>query len=293
MSIFTGSGVAIITPFNKDKTVDFNTFKKLINFQIENGTDAIIVCGTTGEASTLSFEEHIEVVKFCVDEVNKRVPVIAGASSNDTKKSVRLCQKCEEMGVDGLLTITPYYNKTTQKGLINHFKLLANSVALPIILYNVPSRTGLNMEKETVLELSLVKNIVGLKEASNNIIQVGEILSLCPKDFYVYSGNDNQILPVLSFGGKGVISVLANIMPKQTSSMIKAFFNNQFEISKDIQLNLLELINTLFLEINPIPIKTALELMGFGKAIFREPLIDITKDNLIKLKACMQKYNLI
>ncbi len=293
MSIFTGSGVAIVTPFKQDKTIDFDAFEKLINFQIENKTDAIIVCGTTGEASTLTEEEHIEAVKFCVEKTAKRVPVIAGAGSNSTMRSLSLCKKCEEVGVDGLLVITPYYNKTTQKGIINHYKILAENVNLPIILYNVPSRTGLNMTPKTVLELSKIKNIVGIKEASGNISQVVEIASICPEDFYIYSGNDNHILPILSIGGKGVISVLANIVPKDTHNMIEKFLNGDLKTSKKLQLSTIELINALFCEVNPIPVKTALELMGYGKAYFREPLLNMEEEDFIALKNTMKNYNLI
>lgn len=293
MSIFTGSGVAIVTPFKEDKTVDFVAFEKLINFQIENNTDAIIVCGTTGEPSTLTEEERFEVIKFCVDKVAKRVPVIAGAGCNDTMQSVKMCKRCEEIGVDGLLIVTPYYNKTTQKGIINHYKIIAESVKLPIILYNVPSRTGLNMLPKTVLELSKVDNIVGIKEASGNISQIVEIASICKEDFYIYSGNDNQILPILSIGGKGVISVMANIIPKDTHNIIQKFLDNDFEESKKIQLLSVELASALFCEVSPIPVKTALEIMGYGKAYFRQPLIDMEPDNIIVLKNAMKNYGLI
>ncbi len=293
MSIFTGSGVAIVTPFKDDKTVDFETFERLIDFQIENKTDAIVVCGTTGEPTTLTEEERFEVIKFCVEKVNKRVPVIAGAGSNNTRHSVELCKKCEKIGVDGLLVVTPYYNKTTQMGLINHYKIIAQSVNIPIILYNVPSRTGLNMSPKTILELSKIENIVALKEASGDMSQIMEIASICPKDFYIYSGNDNNILPLLSIGGKGVISVMANVVPKATHNIIKEFLDGDLEKSRDIQLSLIELINVLFCEVSPIPVKTALELMGYGKANFREPLINIGDDNLIALKDTLKKYKLI
>lgn len=293
MSIFTGSGVAIVTPFKQDKTVDFEAFEKLIDFQIENSTDAIIVCGTTGEPSTLTEEERFEVIKFCVEKVARRVPVIAGAGSNDTMHSVKLCKKCEEIGVDGLLIVTPYYNKTTQRGIINHYKILAQSVSLPIILYNVPSRTGLNMLPKTVLELSKIDNIVGIKEASGNISQIVEIASICPKDFYIYSGNDNQILPILSIGGKGVISVMANIIPKDTHNIVDIFLNGDFEKSKALQLSVIELANALFCEVSPIPVKTALEIMGYGKAYFREPLMDMEQDDVVVLKDAMKNYGLI
>lgn len=293
MSIFTGSGVAIVTPFKEDKTIDFETFEKHIEFQIENKTDAIIVCGTTGEPSTLIEEEYTKVIKFCVEKVNKRVPVIAGAGKNSTKHSIELCKICENIGVDGVLIVTPYYNKTTQKGLINHYKMIAQSTSLPIILYNVPSRTGINMLPSTVFELSKVDNIVGLKEASSDIAQIMETLSLCSKDFYIYTGNDNNILPVLSVGGKGVISVMANILPKDTHNIVEEFFNGNIEKSRDIQLSLTELIKALFCEVSPIPVKTALEFIGYGKANFREPLINMEESNINILKDAMKKYNLI
>ena len=293
MSIFTGSGVAIVTPFKEDKTIDFEAFERLINFQIENGTDAIIVCGTTGEPSTLTDEEKFQVIKFCVEKVNKRVPVIAGAGSNNTMHSVSLCKKCEEIGVDGLLIVTPYYNKTTQQGIINHYKILAQSVKLPIILYNVPSRTGLNMLPKTVLELSKIDNIVGVKEASGNISQVVEIASICDKDFYIYSGNDNQIVPILSIGGKGVISVMANIIPEDTHNIVQSFLNGNIEESKNLQLSTVELNNALFCEVSPIPVKTALDILGYGKAYFREPLVDMEEKDVIILKEAMKNYGLI
>lgn len=293
MSIFSGSGVAIITPFNDDKSIDFITFEKLIEFQIQNSTDAIIVCGTTGEASTLSTDEHINAVKFCVDIVNNRVPVIAGSGSNSTSHSLHLSKMCQKAGVDGLLVVTPYYNKTTQKGLINHYKILAENVDLPIILYNVPSRTGLNISPETVLELSKISNIVGIKEASGDISQAVRIASICPNDFYIYTGNDDQVLPILSVGGKGVISVLANIAPKDTHDMVHSFFNGDFQKSKALQLNAIELVNSLFCEVNPIPVKTALSLMGFGKVNFREPLLEMERQDFINLKLAMEHYKLI
>lgn len=293
MSIFTGSGVAIVTPFKDDETIDFEKFENLVNFQIENGTDAIIVCGTTGEPSTMTEQEKLDLIKFCVEKVNKRVPVICGAGTNNTAQSVDFCKKCEFLGVDGLLIVTPYYNKTTQKGLIHHYKTIANNTTLPIILYNVPSRTGLNMMPKTVLELSKIKNIVGIKEASGNISQVVEIASLCNDDFYIYSGNDNQILPILSIGGKGVISVMANIIPKDTHNIIKYFFDNNIEESKKLQLKTVELSNTLFCEVSPIPVKTALEIMGYGKANFRLPLIHMEEENIQTLKKVMTNYGLI
>lgn len=293
MSIFTGSGVAIVTPFKEDKSVDYVAFKRLIEFQIKNNTDAIIVCGTTGETCTLTKEEHINVVKFCVENVAHRIPVIAGAGSNNTAHTLSLCSEFENIGLDGLLIVTPYYNKTTQKGLINYYTTIAKNTKLPIILYNVPSRTGLNIEVDTVIELSKIDNIVGIKDASGNISQVINIASLCDDDFYIYSGNDDQILPILSIGGKGVISVFANIAPKQTHDIIDKFMQGDFETSKKLQLQYISIINSLFCEVSPIPVKTALDIMGHTKCVFREPLIDIDKDNYNLIKQMLEKHNLI
>ncbi len=292
MSLFIGSGVAIVTPFKSDKSVDYNEFEKLIEFQIINNTDAIIVCGTTGEASTLSKKEHLEVVEFCVKTVNKRVPVIAGSGKNNTKEAIEVSKECEKLGVDGLLVVTPYYNKTTQRGLVNYYKNIADSVELPIILYNVPSRTAVNIEPSTVLELSKIKNIVAIKEASGNISQVAKIASICDSNFYIYSGNDDQIVPILSLGGKGAISVVANIAPKETHDIIELFLNNNIVESKELQLELLELIEAMFIEVNPIPVKTALSLMGYNSCDFREPLIQMEEKNIDTLKSILEKYNL-
>lgn len=292
MSIFTGSGTAIVTPFNNDGTINFSALENIINFQIENNTDAIIICGTTGEASTLTDEEQIDAIKFTVDVVKKRVPVIAGAGSNHTESGVNLCEKSEEVGADGLLIVTPYYNKTTQKGLIKYYETIASSVSLPIIMYNVPSRTGLNIEPSTVLHLSKISNIVGIKEASGNISQIAKICTYANDEFYVYSGNDDHILPVLSLGGKGVISVLSNIIPKDVHNMVKLFLDGNITDSLNIQLNAMELINSLFSEVNPIPIKTALNLMGFNAGKLREPLVEMEEQNLQRLKTSMKNYGL-
>ena len=246
MPIFTGSGVAIVTPFNEDETINYPELERLIEFQIENGTDSIVICGTTGEASTLTDEEQIECIKFTVDVVNKRVPVIAGAGSNHTSHAIELAQGCEKVGADAVLIVTPYYNKTTQKGLIKHYKMIAESINIPIILYNVPSRTGLNITPQTCYELSKIKNIVGIKEASGNLSQVAEIAALCGEDFHIYSGNDDQILPVLSLGGLGVISVLANIMPKETHDMVASYLEGDTKKATKLQLEYLNLVNQLF-----------------------------------------------
>lgn len=242
MAIFTGAGVAIITPMKENGEVNYEAFAKLIDFQIENGTDAIIVCGTTGEASTLSHEEHLAVIKYCVEKVAGRVPVIAGTGSNCTETAIYLSQEAEKSGVDGLLVVTPYYNKATQKGLYEHFKLIADAVKVPVILYNVPSRTGCNITPETVVRLCKdVENIVGVKEASGNISQVAKLMYLADGCVDVYSGNDDQIVPVLSLGGKGVISVLSNVAPKQTHDICEYYFNG--EVEKSMQEQLLSLIH--------------------------------------------------
>lgn len=293
MCNFEGSGVAIVTPFNEDLSIDFETLGNLIDFQVENETDAIIICGTTGEASTLSKEEHIKVVDFTVKKVAKRIPVIAGTGKNSTKDTIELSNECEKLGVDGLLIVTPYYNKATQKGLVNHYKKIAENTTLPIILYNVPSRTSLNMTPETVFELSKVDSIVGVKEASGDISQVAEISRLCGENFYVYSGNDDQILPILSLGAKGVISVMANVIPKDTHDIVYAFQNGDIKKSRELQLKVLTLIKGLFCELNPIPVKKAVELIGYGTSNLREPLTQIENDDLEKLKLAMKEYGLL
>ena len=291
--LFTGSGVAIVTPFNENGSINFDSLKNLIEFQIKNNTDAIIICGTTGESSTLSNEEHLEAVRFTVDTVNKRIPVIAGAGSNDTEHGVYLCKEAQKAGADGLLLVTPYYNKTTQKGLIEHYKRMAHSVDIPILLYNVASRTGLNIAPQTVYELSKIENIVGIKEANGNISQVTQIAALCGEDFAIYSGNDNEILPVLALGGKGVISVVANILPQETHDLTQRFFDGDIKGSRELQLKLLPLIDALFLEVNPIPVKAALNLMNMNAGKYRRPLLEMEAHNLEILKKEMKNYGLI
>lgn len=290
--IFKGAAVAIITPFNEEG-INFDELKKLIDFNIENGTDAIVIAGTTGESSTMSDEEHKSVIKFTVDYVNKRIPVIAGTGSNDTLYAVELSQYAEEVGVDGLLIVTPYYNKTTQAGLVKHYNYIADRVNIPIILYNVPSRTGVNITPKTCLELSKHKNIVAIKEASGNLSQVAEIRALCGDELEIYSGNDDQILPVLSLGGKGVISVLSNVAPKETHDICQLFFDGKIEESTKIQLEYLDLINALFIEVNPIPVKTALNLMGYNAGNLRMPLFPMEECNLEVLKKELKARNLI
>lgn len=293
MSIFTGAGVALVTPTFPDGTVNFEKMKELIEFQLANDTDALIICGTTGEASTLSDEVQIECVRFAVEVTKGRVPVIAGAGSNDTAHCIDLAKGCENAGADAVLLVTPYYNKATQKGLILHYTAVAESLSIPIILYNVPGRTGCNIAPKTVLELSKVKNIVAVKEASGNLSQVAEIAALVGPDFDIYSGNDDQILPILSLGGKGVISVLSNIAPKETHDMVVKFFHGDLKGSIALQLGAIELISALFCEVNPIPVKTALDLMGYEVGPCRMPLCAMEDKNLETLKKAMKNYGLI
>jgi len=275
--IFTGAGVAIITPFTENG-VNYDKLGELIEFQIREGIDSIIICGTTGEASTMPDEEHKAVIKYTVEKVNKRVPVIAGTGSNDTIHAVELSKYAEEVGADAILSVTPYYNKTTQKGLYEHFKLIAESIKIPVVLYNVPGRTGLNIEPKTVKQLAEIENIVAIKEC--NINQVGEIISICPPDFTVYSGNDDMVVPLLALGGKGVISVMANIIPKKTHELVATFLDGNVEESRKIQLSLLNLIKALFIEVSPIPVKAAMNLMGMEVGKCRLPLTDMTEKTL-------------
>lgn len=293
MALFTGSGVAIVTPFREDGSVNYDAFAKLIDFQIENGTDAIIVCGTTGEASTLTDDEQIETIRFCVEKVNKRVPVIAGAGSNHTAHGIELCKKSRNAGADGLLIVTPYYNKTSQKGLITYYTNMAGSVDIPVIIYSVKSRTGLNIAPETVKKLCEIDNIVAIKEASGDMSQVARISALCGDRLDIYSGNDDQIIPLLSLGGKGVISVLANVAPKNTHDMVKKFLDGDIEESKKLQLDAIELIDALFCEVNPVPVKAALNMMGMNAGGYREPLVEMEQANYSKLKAALKNYGLI
>lgn len=289
--IFEGSGVALITPF-KDGKVNYEKMGELIEWHIANKTDSIIVCGTTGESATMTDEERKTTIKFVVDKVNKRIPVIAGSGSNNTAYSIELSKYCQGIGVDGLLIVTPYYNKTTQDGLIKHYTTIANSVDLPIILYNVPGRTGVNIKPSTVEKLSKVENIVAIKEASGDISQVAEIARLCGEDFAIYSGNDDQIVPILSLGGSGVISVLANILPKETHDIVEKYLSGDVVESRKLQLGVNELVSSLFIEVNPIPVKAAMNLMGMEAGELRLPLIDISKQNLEILRNNMVKYGI-
>lgn len=287
---FTGSGVAIITPFDGLKT-NYDELGNLIEFHISNKTDAIIICGTTGEASTMPNEEHLAAIEYTVKKVNKRVPVIAGTGSNDTAHAIELTKQAEEIGADAILSVTPYYNKTTQKGLISHFTAIANAVKIPVILYNVPSRTGMSFSIDTLKELAKVENIVAVKEASGNISYMAKVAAEVP-ELYIYSGNDDMIVPTLSLGGKGVISVVANILPEETHNICEYYFNGDVTKSRDLQLKMLNLINTLFIEVNPVPIKTAMNLMGFKAGNLRMPLVDMESGNLDKLKKAMTDFGL-
>lgn len=289
-ALFIGSATAIVTPFTEDG-VNYPALAEFIEFQISNGTDAIVVCGTTGEASTMPDEEHIEVIKFTVDIVNKRIPVIGGTGSNDTRHAIELSKEAEAVGVDGILSVTPYYNKATQKGLCQHFRMIADSVKVPIVMYNVPSRTGMNMNPETVKALSEIDNIVAIKEC--NLGQVGDIVKLCSSDFSVYSGDDPVNLPVLSLGGKGVISVMANIIPRDTHDMVMNFFQGDINGAIKMQLQTLNLIKALFSEVNPIPVKAAVNLLGFKAGPCRMPLTEISESDLEFLCREMKAYGLI
>ena len=294
MAIFTGAGVAIITPMNSDGSVNYEEFAKLIDFQIDNQTDSIIVCGTTGESATLSEEEHSEVIRFCIKHVNGRVPVIAGTGSNCTETAVKLSKEAEEAGADGLLVVTPYYNKATQNGLIAHYTDIANAVKIPIIMYNVPSRTGCNILPATAAKLfKEVDNIVGIKEASGDISQVATLMALTNGEIDLYSGNDDQIVPIMSLGGKGVISVLSNIAPRQTHEIVMDYVNGDVKSSCRKQLEAIELVKALFCEVNPIPVKEAANLMGFNAGILRKPLSQMEPKNVEVLKTAMKNYGLI
>ena len=294
MAVFTGAGVAIVTPFKDNGEVDYERFAEMVEYQIENGTDAIIVCGTTGESSTLTHEEHLDVIRYCVEKVNGRIPVIAGTGSNCTDTAIYLSTEAEKYGVDGLLLVTPYYNKATQKGLYQHFKAVADSVKVPVILYNVPSRTGCNIAPETVVKLCTeVENIVGVKEASGNLSQIVKLMSLADGKVDLYSGNDDQITPLLALGGKGVISVLSNVAPRQTHEICAKFFAGDVAGSCAEQLRAIPLCNAVFCEVNPIPVKKALNLQGRGAGILRMPLCEMEEENAVKLEKAMKDYGIL
>ncbi len=294
MAIFTGAGVAIVTPMKANGEVNFEKFGELIDWQIENGTDAIIVCGTTGEASTLTHEEHLETIKYCVDRVDGRVPVVAGTGSNCTETAIYLSTEAEKYGVDGLLLVSPYYNKATQNGLYEHFKAIADSVKIPVILYNVPSRTGCNILPETVVRLCKdVDNILGVKEASGDISQVAKLAALSKGCVDIYSGNDDQIVPIMSLGGVGVISVLSNVAPRQTHEICQKYLDGDVESSRKMQLEALELCAALFCEVNPIPVKKALNLMGKEAGTLRRPLTEMEEKNATRLEKAMKEYGIL
>jgi 4-hydroxy-tetrahydrodipicolinate synthase len=290
--IFTGAAVAIVTPFTENG-INFSELEKLIDFNIENGSDAIVIAGTTGESSTMTDEEHKEVIRFTVQYVNKRVPVIAGTGSNDTMYAVELSQYAESVGADALLLVTPYYNKTTQSGLVKHYTYIADRVNIPIILYNVPSRTGINISPETYVELAKHPRIVATKEASGDLSAIAKIKALCSDELNIYSGNDDQIVPILSLGGKGVISVLSNVMPKEAHDICSLYFEGKVKESRELQTKYLDLINTLFIEVNPIPVKTALGLMGYNVGPLRMPLFPMEGRSLEKLSTELKNNDLI
>lgn len=289
--VFKGCGTAIVTPFTKDG-VNFEEFKKLIEFQIKEGADSIIVCGTTGESSTMTEKERKETIKFAVDVANKRIPIIAGTGSNCTKTAIEMSKYAQSVGANAVLIVTPYYNKTTQTGLVEHYKQIAESISIPVILYNVPSRTGLNITPETCLELSKIDNIVAIKEASGNLSQIAKIANLCRDNLWIYSGNDDQILPILSLGGLGVISVLSNIIPKDVHNMVKNFLNGNIEKATKLQLDTLKLTSNLFSEVNPIPVKAALNMIGFEAGTPRLPLVEMSKKRKELLKQEIMNYGL-
>jgi dihydrodipicolinate synthase len=292
-TIFTGAGIAIITPFNADGSINYDRLGEIIDYQIENSTDAIIICGTTGEASTMTDEEHLECIKFAVKKAAGRVPVIAGTGSNDTKYAVQLSKEAEAAGADALLLVTPYYNKTTQKGLILHFTSVADAVNIPIVLYNIPGRTGMNIEISTVKELAKHKNIAALKEASGNISYVAKLIAECGDDIDIYSGNDDMIVPVMSLGGKGVISVLSHILPKETHDMVQLCLDNNFAKATEMQIKYLGLINDLFIEVNPIPVKEALNMMNWNVGPCRLPLCEMSEEHKAALRASLAKHGLV
>lgn len=294
MSVFKGAAVAICTPFLANGDVDYDKFREQIEYQITNGTDAIVVCGTTGEASCLSHEEHLDCIKFCVEVVDHRIPVIAGTGSNCTETAIYLSTEAEKYGVDALLVVTPYYNKATQKGLVAHYTAIANSVKVPIIMYNVPSRTGCNIAPETAAELvANVANIVGIKEASGNLSQVAKLMSLTDGNIELYSGNDDQIIPIMSLGGLGVISVLSNVAPRKTHDICQAFLDGDTALAAKRQIDAIPLCNALFCEVNPIPVKKAIELQGRDRGVVRPPMTEMEPANAAKLKDAMVNYGVL
>ena len=294
MSVFTGAGVALITPMHEDGSVNYDKLAEVIEYQIANHTDSIIICGTTGEAATLSTEEHIEVIKFCIEQVKHRIPVIAGTGSNCTETAIYLSTEAEKAGVDGLLIVTPYYNKATQKGLIQHYTAVAKSVDLPIIMYNVPGRTGCNIQPETAAKLAKdVDNIVAIKAATGNLAQESKTMALAEGRLDMYSGEDGLIVPLMSIGAKGVISVLSNVAPKQTHDICATFAAGDVAKAAQLQFKALELVDALFCEVNPIPVKHALNLMGWDMGPLRSPLCEMEEANLERLKKAMVNYGIL
>lgn len=292
MAIFEGSGVALITPFT-ETGVDYDKLKEILEWHVKEGTDSIIICGTTGEATTMTLDEKKEVIKFTVDTINERIPVIAGTGSNNTKASIEMSKYAESVGVSAVLVITPYYNKTNHKGLLKHFEAINNAINIPIILYNVPSRTGMNITPSTLKELSTLKNVVAIKEASGDLSQVAKMAEICGNTIDIYSGNDDQIIPIMSLGGKGVISVLANVIPNETHKMTKMYLEGKCHEASKMQLEYLNLANSLFLETNPIPVKTALNLMGLEVGPLRLPLYEMDDALKNQLEDTLKKYKLI
>ena len=293
MALFKGSGVALVTPFTEEKGVNYEELERLLEFQIANETDAIIICGTTGEPVTMTEEERLSVIYFTIEKVNKRVPVIVGTGTNNTKATIKFSKKVEYFGADGLLVVTPYYNKCTQNGLYAHYKMVAEAVSLPIIMYNVPGRTGVNMLPATAARLGKdVENIVAMKEASGDITQVADLIKMAEGTLDVYSGNDDQIVPILSLGGIGVISVLSNIAPKDTHDMVMSYLEGDVKKAAELQLKYLDVVHALFCEVNPIPVKKALEYIGFATKVIRMPLTEMEEGNAAKLKAEMDKIQI-
>ena len=294
MAIFKGAGVAIVTPFKEDLSVDYDQLEKLIDYQIENGTDSIIICGTTGESSTMSHEEHIEVIRACASHVNKRVPVVAGTGSNCTDEAIYLTKEAQKAGADGALVVTPYYNKATQKGLAEYYKTIAAAVDIPLIMYNVPGRTGCNIAPATAAQIvKEAENVVAMKEASGNISQVAELMNRTNGDIDLYSGNDDQIVPIMSLGGLGVISVLSNVAPKETHDICAKYLAGDVKGSLELQMKYLDLCKALFCEVNPIPVKKAVQLMGMCNGLVRRPLTEMEEENALKLAAEMKKVGII
>jgi len=294
MALFKGAGVAIVTPFTENYKVNYEKLGELIDFQIENGTDAIIICGTTGESATLTMEEHKEVIRYCIKRVAKRVPVIAGTGSNCTMTAIELSQDAEKDGADALLVVTPYYNKATQRGLIEHYSMISEAVGIPIVMYNVPSRTGCNILPATAVEIAKKnKNVVAIKDASGNLAQTAQMLYLADGCLDVYSGNDDEVVPLLSLGGIGVISVLSNIAPKAAHDMVMSYLNGDHETARKLQLKMMPLISALFCEVSPIPVKAAMNLLGMEAGPLRRPLTEIEPQNLEKLKKAMTDFGLL